>query len=190
VKPALLLGALALLGAGCGYTTGIRLSDSKATLAVGFFGNESKFRDLERELQLELTDSVTRLVEAPLVTPGRADYELRGTILDYARRGGIRSADNVLLETGVRITVRARLVRVDPAAAAVAVPGGSGSEGEGEGRGRPGESVLGELTFFEESGFRLEEPLGEIQARRRVLRSIADRLVLDLLVPLAYEAEP
>ena len=68
-------------------------------------------RDLEPILHTELTRAVTELVDAPLASPREATLLLRGEIVEYRRRGGIRSIDNRLLETAVRIRVRAELVR-------------------------------------------------------------------------------
>ena len=103
--------ALAWL-ASCGYRTGMVLPETQDAVAIEFFGNESKERDVEMELHASLTDAMNRMVAAELVTLDRADLVLRGTMEEYARRGGIRSPDNELLETGVRIGVEARLVRI------------------------------------------------------------------------------
>jgi hypothetical protein len=158
--------SLALLIAACGYRTGFTVPDAQS-VAVEIFGNDSKERDLEVELHDHLTDALDRLIDAPIVTPERADLVIRGTVLEYARRGGIRNTDNVLLENGVRITVQARLVR----------PGEDAHE-----------QVLRQLKVADDRGFLVEDPLGEMDARARVLRHIADRLVLDLFGDLAYEA--
>ena len=157
---------LALLTAGCGYRTGLTVPNAES-VAVEIFGNDSRERDLEVELHDNLTDSLERLIDAPLVTPQRADLVIRGTVLEYSRRGGVRNTDNVLLENGVRITVQARLVR-------------RGQEAH--------EQVLRQVKVADDRGFLVEDPLGEIDARARVLRHIADRLVLDLFGDLAYEA--
>jgi hypothetical protein len=50
------------------------------------------------------------------------------------------------------------------------------------------DEVLRRVSVSDESGFRLEEPNGELDARDRVLRRIADRIVLELFAPLDYES--
>ena len=165
--------ALALAAAACGYTTGFTLPESK-NVGVAMFGNDSKERDVERQFHGFLADSVERLVNAPLVSPTDADYVIDGKVVTYERRGGIRSKDNVLLETGVRITVVGRLLRRSR------LPGGSAD---------PLGEVLRQVTVTDERGYLLEDPLGEPNARELVLRNIADRLVLDLFADQAY-SEP
>lgn len=161
-----LCAAAVLLIAGCGYRAGFTLPDEQ-TIGVEMFDNQSKERDLETEVHDALTESLDRLVHSALVSPGRADLVVRGTVLEYARRGGIRNASNVRLENGVRIVVVARLVRA---------------------RGSAEEQVLREVTVADDRGFLVEDQDGEREARARVLRNIADRLVLDLCADLAYEA--
>lgn len=161
-----------LLFAGCGYSSGFVLPDGRFTVGVEYFGNNSPVRDLEAELNDYLTDSVQRMVHARLVPPEEADYVIRGTVVTFARRRGIRSPENVRLETGVRIAAQAELWE----------------------RGRPEEG--GDLTrlydqrFSSESGFRLEEPMGEDQARDRVLRNLADEVVIELFGFLAAREGP
>ena len=206
------LALLAALAPGCGYSSGFLVEDPR-TVAVEIFQNDSKQRDLEAELHAQLTDSMNRMVHAPLVSPSGADLLVRGTLLAYERRGGIRSPQNLLLETGVRITVRAQLVRrrgpYRPGGGQGGLPELEGdgepdvlqppeapvhfAEGEPEASPEPpppSDLVLREIVFSAESGFRLQEIQGELRARERVLRSIADRVVLDLFSTLAYEANP
>jgi hypothetical protein len=204
------LALLAALAPGCGYSSGFLVEDPR-TVAVEIFQNDSKERDLEGELHAQLTDSMNRMVHAPLVSPSGADLLVRGTLLAYERRGGIRSPQNLLLETGVRITVRAQLVRrrgpYRPGGGQGGLPELEGepvvlqppetpehfAEGEPEAPPEPpppSDLVLREIVFSAESGFRLQEIQGELRARERVLRSIADRVVLDLFSTLAYEANP
>lgn len=112
-----LLEALALLlvtlGApGCGWHAGLVLPEGAHTVGVEIFDTA---RDLqERNLEPLLADAVTRsvidLVRAPLVAPERADVVLRGRILDYRRRAGIRDAENRLIETGLLVSISAELV--------------------------------------------------------------------------------
>jgi hypothetical protein len=167
----LLLAAL-FLGA-CGYHTGLVAPEGTKTVGVEFFGNDGPLRDLEVELQAELAKAVERMVHLRVVDPLRADVVVRGRILDYRKRGGIRSKDNQLLETGVRIAVDAELV--DP----------TRRTGD-DGKPLP-PRVLRSARTSSESGFRLEEPDGERAARARVLRNLADRLALDLFGAVAYE---
>jgi hypothetical protein len=164
------LAALTALG-GCGYRTGFTLPEHQ-TVGVEVFGNVSKERDIEIEVHDNLTDSLERMVHATLVSPERADLVVRGTVLEYVRRGGIRDKNNVRLENGVRISVQARLVR----------PRASGPE--------PHEQVLRQVTVADDRGFLMEDTSGEIDARASALRNITDRLVLDLFGDLAYEAPP
>lgn len=158
--------AAALAIASCGYRAGFTLPDEQ-TIGVEVFDNVSKERDLENEVHDALTESLERMVHSSLVSPKRADLIVRGTVLEYARRGGIRNANNVRLENGVRIVVAARLVRA---------------------RDTGPEQVLREVTVADDRGFLVEDQAGEREARARVLRNIADRLVLDLCADLAYEA--
>lgn len=162
------LGALLLaLGASaCGYRTGYT-PPVGATVGVAFFENISKERDLDRDFHVPLSESVQRIVRAPLVQPDRAVYRIDGRILDFRRRNGIRDPDNKLLETGVRITVEARLERLGP-------------QGELE--------VLRRIEVQDERGYALSDPGGETAARARALRNIADRVVIDLFADLAWDA--
>jgi hypothetical protein len=159
--------ALLALCAACGYRTGYT-PPVGATVGVAFFENISKERDLDRDFHVPLTESVQRIVRAPLVQPDRAEYRIDGRILEFRRRNGIRDTDNRLLETGVRITVEARLERLAPGA----------SERE----------VLRRIEVQDERGFALSDPGGEAAARARALRNIADRVVIDLFADLAWDA--
>jgi len=193
-----LAAGLCALAAACGYSTGIRMPDGIESVGVEVFGNDSKLRDLEVELQSALVDAMERLVHAPLVDPGRADLVLRGRVVDYARRGGIRSAQNVRLETGVRIAVEAQLVRrglpedalaPEPAAGPAGRPAPA-SDRDSTPPTAPGERVLDRLRLGQEFGFVLSETQGEARARQRTLRNLADRIVLDLLGGLSGDASP
>lgn len=163
---------LALVCAACGYRTGFTPPDD-VTVGVAFFDNQSKERNLERDLHGPLTDSVQRLVDAPLVTPSAAEYRIEGRVLDFRRRGGIRDTNNVQLETGVRITVEARLMRRGLAGVA-----GAPSEPE----------ILRMITVSDERGYALDDPDGESQARENALRNIADRIVIELFADLAWDS--
>jgi hypothetical protein len=164
--------------AGCGYRTGFTVPEQRA-VGVAIFDNVSRERDLERELHAALTESVERLVDAPLVSPSSADLRIDGRITEYVRRSGIRSKDNVRLETGVRITVVADLIRptvpsLDSASGPMAEP----------------VEVLRQVVVSEERGYLLEDPVGETRAREMVLRHIADRVVIELFADLAFPEEP
>ena len=189
--------ALALV-AGCGYRTGLTVPEGDGDVAVALFDNDGKLRDLERDLHAEIGMALERLVDARLTSPERADWIVRGRIVEYTRRGGIRSLDNRLLETGVNVAVEARLVRAarpgpavpapvaaEEGAGGEAVPGADEAEPE-----RDGAKVVARTRVSSQSGFRLDEPNGELRARERVLRSLADRIVLDLFAPVAYEPAP
>lgn len=201
----------AAAAAGCGYSTGFTLRGGDTLVGAEFFDNRCKQPDLEVELHAHLTDAMTRMVHAPLVEPRSADLVVRGAIVDYRRRNGIRTGENQLLESGLRVTVRAVLVRrrtLPPGGAQDAEPLPDDPRGLGRDPDeldepprdprtalartllRPGERILREVTFSQESGFRLQEPGGELAARERVLRSLADRIVLDLFAALAYEGSP
>ena len=150
--------ALCWLGAsGCGYSTRLVLHDAGDSVGVELFGNSSLERDVERELHVEMTRAVRNLIDLPLRSPERADLVLRGKILQYHRRGGIRSPQNRLLETGLRIVVSASLV--DRAS---------------------GERLSGPLEIPTEVGYSLAGVGSEAAARTRALRNLAERIALDL----------
>lgn len=163
--------ACALLAA-CGYRSGFALADDQS-IGVRVFDNQCKLRDVEMRLHPYLTDAVQRFVAARLVSPAQADVWIEGAVLEYSRRGGIRSTENVQLESGVHVVVQARLVERAAPAAESREP-----------------RVLREITVADERGYVLTDPLGESAAVAAVLRSIADRLVLDLVADLAYEDAP
>lgn len=153
---------------GCGYRTGVEPPPGYHTVGVEVFANDSETElvpDLERDLSEELGRAVERLVQAPLVPPERADVVVTGRIRSFQRRRGIRDENNQLQETGVRISVEAQLVRGP----------------------RQDREVIRQTTFATRSGFVTRELGAEEEARRRVLANIADRLVLDLFSPVAYE---
>jgi hypothetical protein len=167
---ALVLAGLALALLGCGYRAGFTIPEQK-TVGVAIFGNTSKERDVERDLHGALSEAVQRLVASPLVTPSTADYLIDGYVVEYARRSGIRSKDNVRLETGVRISVVAELVR---------------QTGRADGREPAPEDVVRRVTVFDERGYLLADPLGESRARELVLRNLAERIVVELFADLAF----
>lgn len=148
---------LAALSAGCGFSTGLRLAPDAGTVGVEIFGNDSAFPDLERELHMELTRSVRNISSAPLAHPERADLILRGRLVSYLRRSGIRSKENRLIESGLRIEVISELWN------------GAGVR------------VVGPRVTRVNVGYTLDAPGHERVARQRALKIIADRIVLDLL---------
>jgi hypothetical protein len=151
-----LLAGAALL-AGCGYSTGVRAADRVGTVGVTYFQNRTMERDVERPMQDALTAAIRSLTDVPLSDPAAAAVVLRGEIVEYRRRGGIRSADNRLLETGLYIEAEAGLYD-SPS-------------------GRP----LGpQRRAYVWVGYTLDDPGGEGVARERAIRHVADELVLEL----------
>lgn len=154
-------GALLVLAAclaGCGYTTGFQLAPEYGSVGVEVFANDSLEPDLERDLHLELTRSARNLLSAPVRPPGNADLVIRGRILNFRRRPGLRSGGNLLQETAVRIQVEAELWDR-----------------------RSGETVAGPLTFERSVGYALDARGQELEALGRTLKNLADRVVLDLV---------
>jgi hypothetical protein len=187
-----LLLALAGVAAGCGYSTGLRLPEHVQTVGIEVFGNDSKERDLEVEFQRLLVDSVDRLVHARIVPPDQADLILRGRIVSYERRNGIRSIDNVLLETGVRITIEAQLVqRFEQSVVAEGsepqrsdLPPSRFDDRNSLPPTAQNERVVRPMRASQEFGFLVDEPFAEAVARERTLSSLAERFVLDLFTTL------
>ncbi len=164
------LFVLALLGSACGYSAGLGVASQHKTIGVEFFGNDSYERDLERPLDDQVTLSLRDLSDAPIVDMASAEVLVRGKIRTYGRRSGIRSHDNVLLETGVTIEVEATLVdrRTDkilrgPFKASCAV---------------------GYLVAGSDPPVAIYSVDNELEARDRALRHIADEIVLDLFAPV------
>ncbi len=160
-RAALAVGAVAaLFGASCGYSAGLRLRpENVPSLGVEHFGNETLERDVEREFDDEFTRALRSYVDVPLERIASAEYLVRGTVRQYHRRSGIRSTDNVLLETGLYLEVEANLYARN-STTPLRSPGARAS------------------TWV---GFVIE-PTGrnERQARERAMRHVAEELVLDL----------
>ena len=156
------LGACLLLSA-CGYNAGLRVTQHHDSVGVEFFGNDSGERDVESELQAEMTRVLRDQSDAHLVDPRVAQAVIRGTITAYHRRGGIRNTDNQLLETGVYIEVQAKLF-----------VGGN-------------ETPVRSSTASVWVGYTLEsdQPANERDSRTRALRHLAEEVVLELLGPAA-----
>ncbi|MEW6071125.1 MAG: LPS assembly lipoprotein LptE [Planctomycetota bacterium] len=164
----LLLALLAGMSTACGWHAGLVAPAPGRTVGVEVFstGEDVLERNLEPLLHRELSRAVSDLVSSPLVAADEADLVLRGRILRYRRRGGVRTPEGELIETGVQIAASAELVdRVT------------------------GRAVRPAVEAHRWSGFTLVDPAAEAAARDRVLRSIAETLVLELFRPAAA-AEP
>ncbi len=162
------LGLLLALGLGsCGWHTGLVPPDHARTVGVEIFRTPEEVleRNLEPILHRELSRAVTDLVDAPLVSARDADLVLRGYILRYQRRGGIRNSEHEMIETGVHVTARAELVERTT-----------------------GRIVRPAVQAGLWSGFVIEGLDAEAQARDRVVRNIAETLVLDLFRPRREDA--
>ena len=168
---------LVLLLASCGWRTGLaappwtagpggslELAPEGQTISVGVALFEADRgvleRNLEPQVHIALTQAFLDRVDAPLVSPREADYVVRGNIVEYRRRSGIRAENNELLESGVRITLRAELAhRVT------------------------GQVIAGPFTRHVWSSYVLGGD-NEDLARERALRNLAGTLVDDLFRPL------
>jgi len=152
--------AAGMLGS-CGYSTGIRVADRMRSVGVPFFGNETLERDIERPMQDALTSAIRSLTDVPIGEPATSEVVLRGVILEYHRRGGIRSTDNELLETGLYVQAEAGLY--DNAT------------------DRPlGPQRRAQVWI----GYVLDDPTAASDAQDRAIRYVAEELVLDLFAPL------
>ncbi len=177
--PALLaaLGGLLLatVAGSCGYSTRMSAGPDAETIGLEYFDNQSDLRDIEAPLYDALSRAIVERVSAPLVAPERADLVVRGTVLEYERRGGIRSTTNRLLETGVRLQVRAWLFdRV--AGLAVGQPVESTVDVGYVVADATGDPSTPQMTRRN----RVLEVTNELEARERALRNVSERLVLDL----------
>lgn len=157
----LLALVLGLSLSACGYETGLRVSDRHRSVGLEFFGNDSFERDVERALNDQMSRAIRDLTDARIESPSKSEVVIRGLVRTYQRRSGVRSTDNRLLETGLYIEAEATLV--DRASGRALGP-----------PARAGKSV----------GYLLDDPRNEFEARERVLRLIADELVLDLFAPV------
>jgi hypothetical protein len=151
--------ALLLFGASCGWRFGLEGPDRQVTIGVEIFEIDRTVleRGLEAPLQRALSQAVSDWVDARLVSPERADWVIRGRILGFRRRSGIRSTSHELLESGVRLDVSAELV--ERATGRLVAPSAR-------------ESIW--------SGFALDAAANESAAVDRGLRAVAEALVLDL----------
>ena len=166
--------ALAALLSGCGWHAGLVAPGGADTVGVEHFDLQLDVleRDLEPELQDALSRALIDLVDLRIADPRRSDLVVRGRIRDYRRRSGIRSPDHDLLETAVRITVEAELVRRSSGAilrrAQGSLPIGYVTAD------RIDDPVTGEADYV------VPPPGAERDARDRALRILAEGLVLDL----------
>lgn len=153
----LFLGCLAA----CGYSTGILVKDRIGSVGVTVFGNKTLEPDLERDFQDEFSHAIRSYTDARIQPPETSEVLVRGTVLHYQRRGGIRSADNKLLETGVFVEAEAGLYdrRTDRAL---------------------GPQQVARVWI----GYVLDEFEGESSARSRAIRFVSEQLVLELFAPL------
>lgn len=151
----------AWVASACGYSAGLRVKpEGVRALGIEHFGNQTLERDLEREFHDALSRAVRSYVDVPITGTESAQHVLRGTVREYHRRGGIRSPDNVLLETGIYFEAEAGVYSRDPQAA------------------EPVRAVRRASTWV---GYVIE-PTGrnEREARERAMHHVAEQLVLDL----------
>jgi len=184
-----LVGLAGLAGLGglgsCGWHAGLVRPAGADTIGVAFFDVDWDVlqRDLAPELQSALTESVTDLVDLRLVEPDRSDLVITGRVIDYSRRGGVRSSDQEMLETAVRVNVEAELRRrgtgVVLARARAMVPAGYATADKIVDPG------TGDVTYA------VGGKAMEGSARARAIRILSDGLVLDLFARAAApEDEP
>lgn len=156
---------LLLAVAACGWHQGLVVPESAGevhSIGIEIFGNESPEPDLEADFAPFLSRAVSDYLDLDLVSPSRGDLVIRGTVINFRRRNGIRSSDNQLLEGSVRVEVTAELVR----------------------------RADGEVLESASTGLWAEYPtgtpalttpgVGEEPARARLFKNLADRLVLEL----------
>ena len=156
-----------LLCSACGWHAGLGVPEGAHSIGVEAVQREGKV--LERGLEPELTDALSRAVvdwvDLPLVRSARADLVVRGEVLEYRRRGGVRNRDNELVETAVFVRASAELWDR-----------------------RLGQPIGAAVQAQEWSGFGLDDPANEEAARARALRHVAVSLILALFEPKATES--
>jgi len=150
---------------GCGYTTGLTLGPDYHSVGLEIFGNDTPEPDLELGLHRALTQATRNMLDARLVDPTRSQLVVRGRLIRFQRRAGLRSVDNVWMEGGVWITAEAELV--DP---------------------RRDVTLVGPLRAEANVGYARTNREAEPDTRRRALNNLAERLVLDLFTAPIHEA--
>jgi hypothetical protein len=161
--------ALALASSGCGWHAGLRGPEDARTVGVEAVSRDGSV--LERGLEPLLTDALSEAVvdwvDLPLVSPADADLVLRAVVLEYRRRGGVRTSENELVESAVYVRATAELFD------------------------RRSKRSLGAPVQAQEwSGYTLDDSSNEDSARDRALRHVAVSLVLDLFEPAEEPPEP
>jgi len=162
-RPRLAVAALCFLfgvSSCAGWRAGLPVAANYASIGVEIFDNESYEPDIESAVHAELTRAVRDMCDVPLEPPSQAQVIVRGRVLDYRFRGGVRSRENQLLETGLTIVVEATLI----------------DQRSGRPIGPP-ETASGSI------GYPVQEADGESTARDRALRHLCDELVLRLFAP-------
>ena len=178
-RGALSVVAAALTGlalTGCGYSTNMRLPDGFSSVGIEYFENTTDLRNLEADLYQALSESVMLFVAEPLAAPDDSDLILRGAIIEYRRRGGVRNEFNRLSETGVRIIVEAQLFDRHTGQAVGELARITKETGYIVGEGSLDTSTLDETR--RNPTLELQE---ERRARARTLRLLSEELVFELL---------
>lgn len=147
-----------LLAGGCGWRAGLAVPEGAQSIGVEAARRSATV--LERGLEPRLTDALSEAVvdwvDLPLADPRKADLVVRAELLEYRRRGGVRTTDNELIETAVFVRARAELVD------------------RRTGRAR------GPVQAQEWSGYALDDVNNEEAASDRALRHVAVSLILEL----------
>ena len=164
--PACLALVVCSLCSACGWHAGLVAPEGARSIGVEAVERDGKV--LERGLEPELTDALSEAVvdwvDLPLVRAARADLVVRAKVLEYRRRGGVRNQDNELVETAVFVRASAELFDR-----------------------RTGRPVGNAVQAQEWSGFGLDDPANEEDARARALRHVAVSLILELFEPREEE---
>ena len=158
------LGLWVLCIASCGWRAGYELPGGAQSVAVEYLDNRTLLRELEVPFAEELHRALLDRVPVQLGAGAETDLVIRGTLVDLRRRGGVTNPENELLEGGEAIQVQLELVR----------------RADGE--------VLARAERQMDAGFALEpfespsSAAAQPAAQRRLLRYLAEGLVLDLLL--------
>jgi hypothetical protein len=150
---------------GCGWHAGLVAPAGAERVRIEFFENRSLLPNLEQPLEVALTSAVLERVPIASAGAGPADLILRGRILDFRRRAGVRSQENVQLESGDELTIEAELV--------------DAATGRILRSSRRSLAAGFAIDPLRSAATTSDEPL----ARERLLRNLADGLVLDLFGP-------